>query len=317
VVVVAVTTPTMNQAIYPDGSRIQPATKEHSDMSKTDKSKIELLRRALNNHDMVENSLFIKVKESTLYDLEPSYRTVLGHIAFAGGNGVKKPEGTQYEDYKGWCWASQETLALWSGYSERQVQRILDRLEADFVIETREWRDAGGHPRREYKVIESVVDDAQRTGTEERKRKTNRTYKPNKGSFQKKSAAKSVVTPHDISAATHATSQPQPTRHLSQSHTTSQTFPTAEIAVKGVDLSSYEVRDVSPSSSPSPFGVPDSLKPLASREEKSKVKTNGASGLKAETTPTPKPSGRFQMFVDEDEPVPVVADKGFHVEDAD
>jgi hypothetical protein len=277
-------------------------------------SKTELLKRIGKADDMKENSLFIRVGTSTLYDYNRGVRATLKEIAFLSGNGNKIPDGSPYTDYVGWCWASQDYLSGRVGCSEHQINLDITRFVADGVIETRDWTDKFGHYHLEYRVKEDVVDANQRIEGQERKRQTSRVYKANKGSFTNENqprrghdgitmkiipakstprtetphTEKPYVEPYDISAVTHMTSQPSPYDISAVSRVTSQPSATAEIAVKGVGF----VRDLggglgsTSSSSPSLRSGSEERPPHQDQKQKQNLMGLGL-GSKARTTPTP------------------------------
>jgi hypothetical protein len=105
-------------------------------------------------------------------------------------------------DKEGWCWMSQEKLALKVGRSESQVQRLATQFENDGVILKRKWRDSNMTRHTEYKVLEEVVDAYQRPKNGSRPPRYSKKRTANAGSFStdnqpKKNAQKRAVMEED------------------------------------------------------------------------------------------------------------------------
>ena len=134
----------------------------------------------------LDYSEFIRIAESDLYDGQPGVKATLREIAQLQVTKVYAtlPKESPFkEDYIGWCFASQITLAKRMGKCERQVRRDIKQLEQDTVIKTREWRDSYGTPHKEYHVIEEVViAHLRKDGAARPKRKAG---KSNTGTFSK------------------------------------------------------------------------------------------------------------------------------------
>jgi hypothetical protein len=135
-------------------------------------------------------SLFIRIGMSTLYDWEPAVRAVLKEIAFMtvqGEGDLMKPSAECRKDipYDGWCWASEKTLAMRVGCSERWVREALRRFGKDTIMHFRQWRDKFGRPHNEYHILEATVDAAQRDTSQPRPKCKPKVRKPNGGTFSK------------------------------------------------------------------------------------------------------------------------------------
>src|ERR1035438_4143060 len=101
------------------------------------------------------HTLARKITDSSLYDWNSTARFLLTQLAvLAMDEDSSYPEDAPDEfkaDKEGWCWMSQEKLALKVGKSESQVQRLATRFENDGVILKREWRDSNMTRHTEYK----------------------------------------------------------------------------------------------------------------------------------------------------------------------
>ena len=165
--------------------------------------KLRRIRRAKNREATSE---YIRIGQSDLYDWEPVRRAVLKEIAFLQVNDAKtrKPEDSPFDDYVGWCYASQKFLACRVGCLEDYVQKATDVFERDGVIETRSWTDSHGYPHTEYHVREDVVIAHQRRKdymSRPRKRpQKGGNRKPNSGSFQVGNNAAVKQKPSDTTA---------------------------------------------------------------------------------------------------------------------
>jgi hypothetical protein len=281
-----------------------------------------ILRSILEAREMNELSLYIRVGNSILYDYNRGVRATLKEIAFMTSNGRKKPEGSHFDEYEGWCWASQIVLAERVGCSERQIAYDVEQFLADGVIETRTWHDRWGHPHREYRVIPEVVDANQRVEGQERKRPTSRVYKANKGSFKTvKPRVENTVQTHSsspnervttklapkmtpveanppaMSATSHLQSQPQPSAISATSHLQSHALSLAEIAVKGVGLVRGVDGRLEGSISALPLRGIDEVNSLRSSQTKTKATPAPQGfGLVSKTTAKPTPTPKLQTF---------------------
>jgi hypothetical protein len=140
-----------------------------------------------------KKSLGRKIVESSLYDWNPTARSLLSQIAV-----MRMDEDSNYPedapekckaDKKDWCWMSQHSLGLRIGSSESTVHRLIKRFRKDGTIFYREWFDDHGTPHAEYKINEKVFDANQRPSQSrgvERPKRSDRDYKAynNKGAFK-------------------------------------------------------------------------------------------------------------------------------------
>lgn len=206
------------------------------------KEKLDKIKATQN---MVAYSAYIQVAQSALYDFAPVRCAVLKEIAFmqmtSEDSKYMEDAPPEYKENRiGWCWASQETLALRCRCSEKYVQESVKVFEDDGVIITRSWIDSNNHEHLEYHVKEDIVQAHQREKGAKPMRKTNRVYKPNRGSFKRNDgrihgpAAKNSQPSFQNSQPTPENSQPSSQQLSANSAQNSQPMEMAESAAKGV-----------------------------------------------------------------------------------
>jgi hypothetical protein len=197
--------------------------------------KLRRIRRAKNREATSE---YIRIGQSDLYDWEPMRRAVLKEIAFLQVNDakVRKPMDSAFDDYVGWCYASQKFLACRVGCLEDYVQKSTTVFEQDGVMETRSWTDSHGYPHTEYHVKEDVVTAHQRSkdymSKPRRRPQKGGNRKANKGSFQVGNrAALSEKPPARSAVSTLPISRMPPSRSAVMPPSRTAVMPTASTAV--------------------------------------------------------------------------------------
>jgi hypothetical protein len=154
----------------------------------TSKEKVQRILKARAKKD---NSLIIKIQESDLYDWDTTARLTLLVIAFGQrtNEDAYVPEDMPdvlKADILGWCDMAQWRIALRVGKSEVQIQRIIQRMEKQNVIEVRTWEDDNHASHNLYRIIEKTVNARQRPAQKPDVERGKRYKKPrgaNKGSF--------------------------------------------------------------------------------------------------------------------------------------
>jgi hypothetical protein len=236
------------------------------------KEDLERIRKKKNRLVMSE---FIRIGSSDLYDWQPVRRAILKEIAFmhSDGTNTKRPTGSPFKDYEGWCYASQLSLAIRVGTSEGYVQKAVAKMEKDGVIVTREWTDIMGRPHQEYHVVEEMVTAHQHSKDYKKECKENGRKEPrrggntkaNRGSFQKGNKVR--ATQPCSRSESHPTSQPyeaEATRHGSRSHPTPQPLATRHHSRKPPDTAAVKPPDTTAVSHTAAVSVKPVSFPLAS-----------------------------------------------------
>lgn len=182
-------------------------------------------RQKYKNSDGEEGnlSLCIRIGTSLFYEYKPTFKALLNMIAYMtvqGDSSRAKPkqESRKKVDYDGWCWASEKTLAMRIGCSERTVQRAIAKMKKNGIVEVRQWRDSWGRPHNEYKINEQVIDSNQRDFETPRSKCEWQKRKPNKGTFSTQHQPKAIRqmgrTPPVKSPVPHLTNGPSPIRQM-------------------------------------------------------------------------------------------------------
>jgi hypothetical protein len=172
-------------------------SQQRLDNGKRLKARLERMQAKRDGNE-ADLGLYIRIGQSSLYDWKPTFRSILLMICYMtvqGDSTIAKPKvkSRKYVDYDGWCWASQETLAMRVGCCERWVREAIKQFKADGVIEIRTWRDRWGRPHNEYRIVESKVDEAQRDFEEPRPKCEYKARKPNSGTFSKSHQPKRIT----------------------------------------------------------------------------------------------------------------------------
>jgi Helix-turn-helix domain len=111
-------------------------------------------------------SLERKIKESSLYDWNPTARFLLTDLAVMAMDEDSSYPDEAPDEYKadkvGWCWLSQAKLAIRVGVHDTTIYRWIKDFRDKGVIQYRDWHDDNMTHHAEYKVIEAVVDAFQR-----------------------------------------------------------------------------------------------------------------------------------------------------------
>lgn len=113
-----------------------------------------------------QKSISVKVQEMEYADWNPTTRMTL--LVIALGQRVNEdayvPEECplQGDDILGWCDMAQWRIALRVGKCERQIRRVIAKLEKDGILEIKRWEDTNHTHHDLYRVIESKLDELQR-----------------------------------------------------------------------------------------------------------------------------------------------------------
>jgi hypothetical protein len=196
-------------------------------------SKKRLLKMVQESKNRKAYSDYIAVADSDLYDWDVTRRSLLLMIAFMETQDEdKKPEGSEFTDYVGWCWASQRFLANRVGTGEDYISECTRLFEKDGVIETREWTDGWGYPHTEYRVNRAKIDEHKRPdGYMKKHRKRPRrggNKAANQGSFKPGNTAASTAGEEE----SHPCSQPFPSVSTAVATRADSRMPSVSTAVK-------------------------------------------------------------------------------------
>jgi hypothetical protein len=154
-------------------------------------TKQEKLARLKKAHAKKENSLFIQIMESDLYDWNAGARMLLLVIAYSQRTNPDAYIPDDMPDYMkedkclGWCDMSQWRLALRCGKSESQINRDIQMFRKDGVVQARGWKDENKADHLMYRIVEEVVKEHKRPEQKKDVERPNR-YKnprPKKGWF--------------------------------------------------------------------------------------------------------------------------------------
>ena len=160
------------------------------------KARLDALNQAARKK---RKSVPILIMESDLYDKKPAMQMTLMVIALAARSSDpdKKhvvPEDMPQEykdDIAGWCDMAQWRIALRAKKSRSQVQRDLETMHNDGVIEVRTWEDSNNARHNMYKVNVEVLRERQRKQTPNVERPSRYKDKaPTRGRFTSKNQPK-------------------------------------------------------------------------------------------------------------------------------
>ena len=117
-------------------------------------------------------SLPIRIQECELFDFDPTARMTLLVIALAQRKEKEDYSDTWIqwdcpwtaEEMVGWCDFSQWRLSQRVGTTEKNLQRVIEKLAAKdvgaVIVET--WEDSNKAHHNRYKIVEDVIDANQR-----------------------------------------------------------------------------------------------------------------------------------------------------------
>lgn len=218
-------------------------SQQRLDNEKRLKARLERMQSKRDGNE-ADLGLYIRIGQSSLYDWKPTFRSVLLMICYMtvqGDSAIAKPKvkSRKSVDYDGWCWASQETLAMRVGCCERWVREAIKQFKADGVIEIRTWRDRWGRPHNEYRIVESKVDEAQRDFEEPRPKCEYKARKPNAGTFSTQHQPKLKTTSTQAQSIGSLGREPQ--EALPVGHRKARPSPTGTVAREPQEVTAVEV----------------------------------------------------------------------------
>jgi hypothetical protein len=75
-----------------------------------------------------------------------------------GGRDKSDVHPGNFDNYEGWCWAGQDTLAQRAGCHVNGVRHMLYDMSADGLFRVRRYRDKAGHPHLQYALQMDVIE---------------------------------------------------------------------------------------------------------------------------------------------------------------
>ena len=154
----------------------------------------EKAKRLMKEKGLVQKSLSVRIQECELFDWDTTARATLLVIGL-GQRAPKDDYSTTWvqedcpwtaEEMVGYCDFAEWRIAQRVGKTERQIGRVIKKLEKRGVIHVDRWVDSNGASHNRYKVVEAVINDNQRPEHKrhaERPKRNTGERKGNKGSF--------------------------------------------------------------------------------------------------------------------------------------